>query len=121
MGGCAFLKPADTGCGDCGELYYSQKSRSAQIQSVAISELERTLNGQSQRVILRTPDQSTRTHELAPPKPTGQSKVLTAEVMAAISSETAFCPAASCAQLQRFFDRRYSMHLSRVCAIDWIC
>jgi hypothetical protein len=47
-------------------------------------------------------DEFTRTHKFPLPQPISQPKVLIADVMAAISIETAFCPAASGAQLQRF-------------------
>jgi hypothetical protein len=48
----------------------------------------------------------TATHEFPLPKPIGRPKVLTAEVMAMISTQTALCPAASCAQLRRFLESK---------------
>jgi hypothetical protein len=57
--------------------------------------------------IRRVMQEFTRTYEFPLPKPIGRPpNVLTAEVITAIRLETAFYPATSCAQLQRFLEVR---------------
>jgi transposase len=61
--------------------------------------------------IRRVVHEFTRTHKIPLPKKIARPKVLAAEVMAVISTVTAFCPAASCTQLQRFIEAR-DIHIS---------